>query len=57
MQPFFPELRKIEKCSQSKIQKSQDLFMNWGKLESTAKTRNFESMDELGKVRSKFEFH
>ena len=52
---FFPELGKIEKSSQSNIQKPQNLFVNWEKpdiLRLTLKNLNFESLDELGKVRS-----
>ena len=44
--PSFPslELKKIKKCSQSNIQKSQNLFVNW------EKTGRFGSRDEMDKV-------
>ena len=33
---LFLELEKIEKSSQSNIQKSKNLFLNWEKLQSIA---------------------
>ena len=33
---FFPNLRKTEKSNHSNLQKFQNLFVNWEKLESSA---------------------